>query len=157
MTPHRANSTFAPDRAGPGRFSPLSPRVGTVLLEVVFAMALFMLGCGVVFSGLNASFAGAEKVRLAGQAADLAVTKLSQLQLGAIDMADDGPNAYEEEDLAAWTWEIVVGSLESSLTDESDLQQVEIVVRNTERNTVHRLACLMAEVDSDAGEFGGGL
>lgn len=145
MTSHRANSTFAPDRAG------------TVLLEVVFAMALFMVGCGVVFSGLNASFAAAEKVQLAGQAADLAVTKLSELQLGEIDLADDGPNAYEEEDLAAWTWEIVVGSLESSLADQSDLLQVEVIVRNTERNTVQRLVCLMAEEDSDAGEFGGGL
>ena len=122
-------------------------------MEVVLALALFFLAGTVVYGGLSSSMAAVGRVRLAAQAADLAVTKLAEIQLGELDLLDEGPNAYEEEALAEWTWQIIVTSMDSDvLLDDSQappMVQVEIVVAHTSEPVVRRLVQLMPAEETE--------
>jgi hypothetical protein len=65
-----------------------------VLLEVVIALALFFGAAVVVLVGLHSSVVAARKLRLEARGADLAVTLLSELQMGQLAVEDAGPDAY---------------------------------------------------------------
>ncbi len=138
MRAHRVNNpircTRPPSRSG-----------GTILMEVILALGLFMVTGAVVCGAFSSSFRAVDNVRLQAEAADLAVTKLSEIQIGQLEPDNDGPNAYEEEDLEDWTWEIAAAPLESDLMSDVRLLQVEIVITNTVRGTTYRLVQLMPE------------
>jgi len=117
---------------------------GVALLEVVLGLALFFGVAVAILAGLSACVRSATDMRLEAQAADLAITLLSEMQLGAIDIEDAGPMAYEDETLADWSWEVVVTPVVGTLT-ELELTRVEIVIRNTPHDYTHRLYHLLAE------------
>jgi len=118
---------------------------GTILMEVVLALALFCVSGAIVFSGLSASFGAVDRVRMQAQAADLAVSLLSEIEMGEIEPANDGPNAYEEESLADWTWQVVAVPMEISSLTGPAMRQVEVIVRNKDGRTVCRLRRLVQE------------
>ena len=122
-------------------------------MEVILALGLFMVTGAVVCGSFNSSFRAIDSVRLQAQAADLAVTKLSEIQIGLFEPENDGPNVYEEEDLEDWTWEIVAIPLESDLVSDMKLIRVEIIITHSVRGTTHRLVQLMPE-SSTGGEVG---
>jgi len=103
---------------------------GTVLLEVIIALGLFFVTAGIVFGGLSSSLNTARRVIVKARASDLAVTKLSEIALGLLEITDDGPNTYEEEDLQDWTWEIVTQDRESDGLLGVQETQVEVIVRH---------------------------
>lgn len=103
---------------------------------MVFAMA------GVLFLGVDSSVRTARRMRLDAQAADLGVTLLSEIQMGLVDPADAGPEAYEEP-LEDWTWEIVTSPLEEMPPDE-EVEQVEIIISHASGRCTYRLVQLMA-------------
>jgi len=117
-----------------------------VLLEVVLALALFFGAALVVLAGLNSSLRTAQRVRLEAEAADLAVTLLSEIQMGLVPPDDDGPNEYEYEGLADWTWEIVTQPFEEGLIEVAlpEFLHVEIVIRHLPSGYTYRLAQLMS-------------
>src|SRR6188474_1162503 len=59
-----------------------SARAGSVLLEVVLAIVLFAAAAAVVGMALKASIDGAQRLRLSTHAGNLAVTVISELQMG---------------------------------------------------------------------------
>lgn len=135
---------------------------GVILLEVVLALTLFFTGSLVVLAGLNASLRTAQRVQLEAQASDLAVTLVSEIQMGLYDPVDDGPYEYEEEALAGWTWEIDSEPFEE-ISYEIELPEffhVEIIIRYEPSNYVYRLTQLLpAEeevLEEPVDEFGGG-
>ena len=114
-----------------------------VLLEVVFAMALFFLAAGVVAGGLHASMRAAKRVQTDAQGANLLVITISEIQMGLIPVASDGPNAF---DLGpeGWTWQVIVTSEEFALQGPQ-MERVEVVVRNEATGWAYRSGLLMPD------------
>ena len=111
---------------------------GAVLLEVVLALVLFVGAATVLTSGLSSSLDGVERLRRATHAADLAVSVLSELQMG-IKTADlSGPQPFEEP-LEAWTWEVVASPMQDDHDESNPYRNVEIIIRHDESELVYRL------------------
>ncbi len=126
---------------------------GAVLLEVVLAMALFFTSAMVIAGGLSASMSALRKIKLDAQASDLAVTKLSEVQMGVLAAVDEGPNPYEEEDLAQWTWQILAVPADPPGTVQpTSLKKVEVIIRNTTDRYTYRLAEFL-QAREDEGEL----
>jgi len=123
---------------------------GAILLEVVLALTVFAGAAGVVFSGLSASFVAAERVMIDAQAADLAVTTLSEIMLGERELTDAGPEDFEDEDLAGWQWQIVVEPMEAFTVLETEELQVQVIIRHAESGRGYRLVRLMPSVQAQA-------
>ena len=106
---------------------------GMVLLEVVLATGLFAMMAMAVVAGLQSCFSSLGRMRLESQAADLAISKTSEVHVGLLPPEDDGPNEYEEDEtLVDWTWEIVTEELEIDIeTDAPPMIQVQVIVTHT--------------------------
>jgi len=138
-------------KAAKTRMSGAIVKDGVVLLEVILAIALFMSAAGVLGAALHAGMRAGREIRVASQAEDLAVTKLSEIQMGLLDAADAGPNAYEDDGrLADWTWQIVTTAADNTvITPGLNEKRVEIIIRNAPANYTYRLTTLLP-----AGEAG---
>ena len=111
-----------------------------VLLEVVFALALFFVAAGVIAGGLNMTASASGRLALGAQGADLAVTVLSEIQMGLRQVVNEGPSAFEEGP-DGWTWQIVASPAVS--TGEGDsLWLVQVIVTHTPTGYAYRLAQL---------------
>ncbi len=130
---------------GSSAVAPLARTTGTVLLEVLLALSLLFVSAAVVFSGLSASFTAVAHMRLRAQAVDLAISKLSEIEMRQLDPVDDGPNPYQEEDLAEWTWELATSATEGLSLHVTPMQRIEIIVRHTETGIAQRLGILTSQ------------
>jgi type II secretory pathway pseudopilin PulG len=116
---------------------------GAVLLEVVLALTVFFIGAAIITGGLISSARALNNARQSAQAADLAISKLSEVQMGMVEPTDQGPTAYEDDDkLEGWTWQIVATPIQDE-TGLATLASVEITVRHDESATQARLVELM--------------
>lgn len=125
---------------------------GAVLLEVILASALFACSALILLAGLSASLRTADRVQVEAAGVDLVVSLLSEVQMGLVPLVDDGPNTYEQEDLADWTWEIAVITTEESLAnpDIPPMLRVTVTVRNQREGYAHSLSQLMQQQDDTA-------
>ena len=116
---------------------------GSVLLEVVLAIVLFAAGAAVIGIGLKASMDGAERLRLSTHAGNLAVTVISELQMGLRSLADTGPEAFGPP-FEGWVWEVAAlpwGERQAETIPTSPTSmRVEVIVRYEPEAFVHRLA-----------------
>lgn len=134
------------------RFRGATRRDGAVLLEVVLALVLFVGAATVISAGLNASLASAERLRLNTQASNLAVSVLSELQLGTKTTAVTGPQPFEAP-FEGWTWEVIVPPLHPDSSDASGVRNVEVIVRNLETGFTSRASEVIRFPDArPAGE-----
>lgn len=122
-----------------------SARAGSVLLEVVLAIVLFAAAAAVIGMGLKGSIDGAQRLRLSTHAGNLAVTVISELQMGLRSLADTGPEAFGPP-FEGWVWEVAAlpwgqGQAESTTAaSAAALMLVEVTVRYEPEGFVHRLA-----------------
>lgn len=123
-------------------------RRAAALLEIIFAISLLAAAAGTILSAFDASIDSLARLRLTGQASDLAVTLLSQVQMGDLPAADDGPNQYEEP-LEDWSWEIVAEDLPEPI-EGAVMKKVRIIVTNTVQDYAYELAYLVAGDEEDA-------
>jgi len=119
---------------------------GAVLLEVILALVLFVGAALVIGGALSASVSSLERNRRGAHAVNLAVSVLSEMQMGMRPVGSSGPFQFgipHEE----WSWETVVAEGEA----EAKLQRVEVVIRLEEEGYVFRLAELLPkeEVEED--------
>ena len=137
--------------ASDGRRRRVPPRRGSaravVLLEVVLSLSLFFGAAMVILSGLNSALRTAQRVQVEAEAADLAVSMLSEIQMGLVPPKDDGPNPYEGEYLRDWTWEIVTETYDEPNPELPlpEFLRVEVVIRNEATGYVYRISELMTE------------
>jgi hypothetical protein len=115
---------------------PRSPRCAgnrraIALLEVVLAIAIFFALSAAVLSGLDACVRSAKNMKLSARASNLAITVMSEVQVGALPVSDAGPNAFDDPLLADWTWEVGVTPIQNLNNPALDLSRVEVVIRNT--------------------------
>ena len=116
-----------------------SGKSGSVLLEVVLALVLFVAAAAIVTSGMNASMDSVERQRLNVHAMDLAVTMLSEIQIGLRSAEAAGPEDFEAP-FDNWTWELQATPVETQIGETSTLFKVEVVIRHKEAPVVYRLA-----------------
>jgi hypothetical protein len=127
-----------------------------VLLEVVLALALFVVAASILTGGMSSSLDALQRLRLNAHAADLAVTTFSELQMGLKGVSLNGPEPFEPP-LEQWSWEIIATPFETDVEDTGPVQQVEVVIRNDEAALVYRLTQVMrVDPGSSAAESGGG-
>ena len=127
---------------------PVQARRGAALLEVVVALALFFGVAVAILGGLNTCVQSARDVRLQAQASDLAVTLLSEVQLGLVPVADAGPVTYEAP-LEDWTWEITAVPVDAVVTG-LEVSHIQIIIRNTPQAYVYRLHHLAPQLSEEA-------
>jgi len=111
---------------------------GAVLLEVVLALVLFVAAAAIVTSGMNASMDSVERQRLNVHALDLAVTMLSEIQMGLRSAEAAGPEDFEAP-FENWTWELQSTPVETEI-GEASAARVEVVIRHRDAPVVYRLA-----------------
>ncbi len=145
MTVSRRNLPASRIPCGLGR-NRRRPRA-MVLLEVVLAMMLFFGGALVILAGLNSSLLGIQRVQMEARAADLAVTLLSEVQMGMVQLVSDGPSSYEDPALADWTWEISIEPFEEQQLELElpEFQRVEVTIRNQSTGYATSLAILITD------------
>jgi type II secretory pathway pseudopilin PulG len=117
----------------------LHSRRASVLLEVVLALALFVAAATVISAGLRASVQAVGRLRETARAEDLAISALSELQLGLRPLesgsAQPFPAPFDE-----WTCEIAASSTSESSTAAPSIATVEVIIRHPSTETVRRLA-----------------
>lgn len=124
------------------RFGPapsIASPCGTVLLEVLLALALFVSAAAIVTSGMNASSDNLERQRLNTHAANLAATVLAEIQLGIRSTSEAGEQPFLAP-FDKWTSELVVSPTETETGEASGLLRVEVIIRHKEATLVRRLA-----------------
>ncbi len=126
-----------------------------VLLEVVLAMMLFFGGALVILAGLSSSLSGIQRVQTEAQASDLAVTLLSEVQMGMVQLVSDGPSGYEDPALADWTWQIAVEPYEEQQLglELPEFQRVEVTIRHR-MGYATSLTILMTDEPTEEGASG---
>jgi len=125
---------------------------GVALLEVVLALGLFVAAAATINAGVWASLRTARQVRADATAADLAVTVVSRLELGLLPLEDAGPEPFEDEDRAGWTWQVLVGPADETAEIDDGLLRVEVTVRNEQTGGRARRVHWLPEANAGARE-----
>jgi hypothetical protein len=119
-----------------------------VLLEVILGLALFVGTSGVVLASLSACVRSAQQVRLQAQAADLAVTRLSEIQLGLLPIQDSSAEPFDPP-FDNWTWQASTMSVIDN-GEDMGLKKIEIVVTQTDQGFVYHLSALLVDTTQAA-------
>ena len=107
------------------------------MLEVVLALALFVLAATIITGGLSSSLNEVKRLRLATHANNLAATVLSEMQMGALPGEVAGPTAFDPP-FDQWTWQTVLSPVNEMVGATNPIQKVEIIIRHqTEPVVVH--------------------
>jgi len=142
---------------GAGRalvFPDLRRRRGAVLVEVVLALALFVAAAAVISSGMSASMESIERLRLNAHAADLAVTVLSEIQMGTLAMEGNLAQPFDPP-FEDWTWEVQLAPVDDGAGEQTSLTRVEAIVRHLQPPLVYRLSQVL-RLDTVSRATGGG-
>lgn len=116
-----------------------SAHAGTALLEVLLALALFVVAAAIVTSGMSASTDNLDRQRRNTHAANLAATVLAEIQLGIRSTTEAGEQPFTVP-FDKWTAELVVTPTETEAGAASGLLRVEVIIRHQESALVRRLA-----------------
>lgn len=117
----------------------LRTKKGVVLLEVVLALVLLAGAAAVIGAGLSASIDRVERLKLNAHAADLAVSVMSELQIGSKVISEEGPESFETP-FEGWTWEAQTEvTTDQKVRDTGRTKKVEVIVRHEDPPVVHRL------------------
>jgi len=118
---------------------------GSVLLEVVLALFLFVAAATVISSGLSASVKEVDRLRLNIHARNLAATVLAEMQMGIRTVESSGPNAVDPP-FDLWVWQAAVGPVPDAVGGLNTLQKVEIVARHKFEPVVFRVTQFLPPV-----------
>lgn len=118
-------------------------RRGAVLLEVLLALGLFVFAAAVVTSGLNAAVERTLRLQAQTHALDLAVSVLSEIQMGLRAPQSAGPEPFEAP-FERWTWEVEATPYTFGTEEVAGLQHVTVIVRGETPPAVQRLTEILA-------------
>jgi type II secretory pathway pseudopilin PulG len=114
-------------------------RRGAVLLEVVLALVLFAAAAAIIGAGLHSAMHGVERQKLNAHASNLAVSVLSEIQMGLRPAESGGPESFESP-FDHWTWQLVLTPTETENGEPGDLTLVEVIIRHDDPARVQRLS-----------------
>ncbi len=111
---------------------------GAVLLEVILALALFVLAATIITGGLSSSINEVKRLHLNAHASNLAVSVLSEMQMGIQAGEASGPNAFDPP-FEQWKWQTVIGPVNEMVGATNPIQKVEVIIRHETEPVVYRL------------------
>ena len=117
---------------------PRSTMNGAVLLEVVLALVLIAAAAAVIGGGLSVSIDRVERLKLNAHAADLAVSVMSELQMGSKVLSEEGVEIFETP-FENWTWEAQAEVTDENVRDTGHTKKVEVIIRHEDPIVVYRL------------------
>jgi len=115
---------------------------GSILFEVVLALALFVFAAAVISGGLSASLSNVDRMREQLDASNLAITTLAEIELGLKPMVTSPPADFEPP-LEKWTWQVEVTEPSEDLEMGGSLSLVEVIIENKEKKNETRIARMM--------------
>ena len=115
---------------------------GAVLVEVILALVLFAAAAVVIGAGMHSAIEGVTRQKLNLHAVNLAVSVLSEIQMGFRSVESLGPETFESP-FDHWTWQLILTPTETDAAETSDLTRVEIIVRHDDPAVVHRLTQIL--------------
>lgn len=115
---------------------------------MVLALALFIGAATVISAGISASVDAVHRVRLQTHAANLAISVMSEIKIGARPLASVGPENLEAP-FQEWLYRVDINAGDAVASESSSTRAVEVVVWHTQENAVHRITQLFraSEVD----------
>lgn len=125
-------------------------RHGSVLLEVVLALALFVGAATAITAGINASIESARRLRLQNHAADLAISVMSEMHMQARPAAPVGPEPFPAP-FQEWTFKVEIAENPADNSEANSLRPVEVIVRHSQENIVRRVTELFRPSDLATG------
>jgi len=115
---------------------------GSILFEVVLALALFVFAAAVISGGFSASLKSVDRMRAELDASNLAISTLAEIELGLKPMATSPPTEFEPP-LEQWSWQVELTEPSEDLDMGGGLTLVEVIIRNEEQERETRIARMM--------------
>lgn len=124
---------------------------GAVLLDVVIALALFVMAATVVVAGMSASVSATDRMKQRFTAENLAFSVMSEMAAGirAVD-STDAPEPFDPP-FEAFSWQILIQPMPSEQAT-SGLRNVEVLVTHDTEDIAYRLNQFLAIDGGAAGE-----
>ena len=115
---------------------------GSILFEVVLALALFVFAAAVISGGFSASLKSVDRMRAQLDASNLAISTLAEIELGLKPMETSPPTEFEPP-LEQWSWQVELTEPSEDLDMGGGLTLVEVIIRNEEQERETRIARMM--------------
>ena len=137
---------------------------GGVLLEVLMALALIVGASAVVTGGLQSAITSVDRMRNDVQGVNLAITVLSQIQMGIIPIESVESEDFESP-FEGWSYDIVVEEVEdmnmslnmngSGESNGVELVKVQVAIRKPDGDVIKRMTQLLqnSETDSELNSY----
>ena len=114
---------------------------GAILFETVLALGLFAAAAAIIIGGLNRSIASLDRQRLNAQATDLAISVLSELQLGIRNSNAAGPESFPYP-FEGFSWELQWAPFDGPRV--ASLRRVEVKIEHGQSGAITRLMALLS-------------
>jgi|TARA_B100001250_G_scaffold413451_1_gene447651 hypothetical protein len=114
-------------------------RTGAVLFEVVLALVLFSFAAIIIANSFSSSLRSVDRMRHDLDAANLAISTLSEIELGLKPLETSPPTEFEVP-FEKWTWQIEATKPNEDLDMGGGLTLVEVIVLNEELGRETRIA-----------------
>ena len=121
------------------RISSFSHTAGAVLFEVVLALVLFSFAAIIIGNSFSSSLRSVDRMRNDLDAANLAISTLSEIELGIKPLETSPPTEFEEP-FEKWTWQIEATKPNEDLDIGGGLTLIEVIVVNEELGRETRIA-----------------
>lgn len=121
------------------RTSSFSHTAGAVLFEVVLALVLFSFAAIIIGNSFSSSLRSVDRMRNDLDAANLAISTLSEIELGIKPLETSPPTEFEEP-FEKWTWQIEATKPNEDLNIGGGLTLIEVIVVNEELGRETRIA-----------------
>ncbi|MEC9331105.1 MAG: hypothetical protein VX409_01600 [Verrucomicrobiota bacterium] len=121
------------------RTSSFSHTAGAVLFEVVLALVLFSFAAIIIGNSFSSSLRSVDRMRNDLDAANLAISTLSEIELGIKPLETSPPTEFEEP-FEKWTWQIEATKPNEDLDIGGGLTLIEVIVVNEELGRETRIA-----------------
>ena len=113
-------------------------------------LTLFVLGAALVTGAIEQAARGARMLQWQARAADLAISKLAELQALPYSPTNESLTDYLDDDLEGWAYEVIVDKLEMTSSLVPPIDRVTVVIRKGDYT--YRLSQLVLEVLADEEE-----
>jgi general secretion pathway protein I len=109
--------------------TPSTVRPGISLLEVLVALAVFLISIGAIIQLVNASADLALEIQERGEAGRLAQSKMAEVVAGIVPLSRQNEATFDEDPENGWTW-----SLDPQQGDVANLWTVTVKVSRMRQN-----------------------
>ena len=126
------------------------PKSGVVLFEVILALVLFSFAAIIIANSFSSSLRSVDRMRNDLDASNLAISTLSEIELGIKPIETSPPTEFEEP-FEKWTWQIEATKPNEDLDMGGGLTLVEVIIINEDLGRETRIARMIlppAEIQS---------